>query len=195
VINFEKDSSGRSYQIWKQDQENSCGIASCMMVRSIAFQMSLAESEWAYAVGTFAGAVGISLGARELNAEAPMSLDPNAFPVDDNSLITGMGAFGFLGTQLADALRAEGLKVFEFNLGGKAIRIDDKRISATKPAIALVNWSTIGAHFLAVGRATPNRVSYLDPWTGKVNEQPNNSRFISTYGKRGTVIQAIYVSA
>lgn len=195
MINIQKDSSGRTYQIWLQNQENSCGIACCMMVRSIALQMSLIETEWDYAVTTFAGAVGISLGSHELVAGAPMTLDSSAFSVDDNSLITGMGAFGFLGTQLATALQSEGLNAVEVNKGGKSMKIESNRISSKSPAIALVNWNTVGGHFVAVGRATPNRVSFLDPWTGQVNEQANNGQFISTYGKQGIVVQVIYVSA
>ena len=49
MINIETDSHGRTYQIWKQDQMNSCGVASVWMARGIALQMSFAEEEWGLA--------------------------------------------------------------------------------------------------------------------------------------------------
>jgi NAD(P)-dependent dehydrogenase (short-subunit alcohol dehydrogenase family) len=46
MINIETDSHGRTYEIWKQDQMNSCGVASAWMARGIARQMSFMEEEW-----------------------------------------------------------------------------------------------------------------------------------------------------
>ncbi|MBP8287049.1 MAG: hypothetical protein KAX57_09440 [Rhodoferax sp.] len=49
MINVERDGSGRTYQIWKQNQMNSCGIACMWMARGIARQTSFSEEEWGLA--------------------------------------------------------------------------------------------------------------------------------------------------
>ena len=83
MINIEHDSSGRVYEIWKQNQMNSCGVASVWMARGIARQMSIAEDEWTLAQKVYRSAVGNALAPLGVaSSSGPMTLDPRAFRVD-----------------------------------------------------------------------------------------------------------------
>jgi len=197
MIYIERDSSGRTYQIWKQEQLNSCGVASAWMARGIAWQMSLNESEWDLAQQIYCDA--INNGLAQLCAKSssgPMSLNPGAYPQDQSSMESTIANFGFYGAQLAKALRTEGLKVEHVGFNGQYHAVDSAKISVSKPAIALVYWDNNGGgHFVVVGRATHAAVSFLDPWDGHVNEQPNSSRYRARYGSQGSVGEIIYLSA
>ena len=63
MINIETGIGGRVYQIWQQQQQSSCGVASAWMARGIARQMSFAEEEFELARRIYLGAVNTSLGA------------------------------------------------------------------------------------------------------------------------------------
>lgn len=194
MISIERDTHGRTYQIWQQQQANSCGIASCWMARSIALQMSFAQEEWDYAVRTFASAVGGALGNSGLNPEAPMTLADVS--TDDGGLAAGMSSFGFYGAQLATALRAEGLTVEDTFNNNNAMRIAHNKISLVKPAICLVNWTDgPGGHFIVVGRATSREVTFLDPWDGHANQQSNDGTYVANYGRTGICVEILYVKA
>lgn len=196
MINIENDSHGRTYQIWKQTQENSCGVAAVWMARGIALQMSFAQDEWDLAQQVYRSAVSNSLAPLGVSASGPMSLDPSAFPKDQSSMASTIANFGFFATQLAAAVRAEGLRAE--HVGPKADKsartIDSNKIAINKPAIALVYWDGGGGHFVVVGRCTHSKVSYLDPWTGHVNEQRNNGKYVASSG-RGRIGELIYISA
>jgi len=156
MIYIERDSSGRTYQIWKQEQLNSCGVASAWMARGIAWQMSLNEGEWDLAQQIYCDA--INNGLAQLCAKSssgPMSLNPSAFPQNQSSMESTIANFGFYGAQLAKALRTEGLKVEHVGFNGLYHAVDSAKISVSKPAIALVYWDNNGGgHFVVVGRAT-----------------------------------------
>jgi hypothetical protein len=195
MINIETDSHGRTYQIWKQDQMNSCGVASAWMARGIARQMSFAEEEWDLAQRLYRNAVGDSLAPLGVSAAGPMSLDPSAFPRNQSSMASTVANFGFYAGQLASALRAEGLTVEHVGLKGQPRKIQPNKIAFNKPAIVLVRWEGRGGHFVVVGRCTNSAVSFLDPWDGHVNEQPNNGRYTARYNNQGFINEAIYISA
>ena len=72
MIRLERDSHGRTYQIWQQQQENSCGVACTWMARGIARQASFAEDEWDLAVRMYLGAVAGTLGRLGVSASGPM---------------------------------------------------------------------------------------------------------------------------
>lgn len=190
MVNIETDSHRRTYQIWKQDQAASCGVASVWMARSIARQMSFAETEWDLAVRTYGIAVG--------NALAPLgasrygqSLDPSSFPNSQQTMASTLSNFGFYPRQLVSVLKAEGLKV---HTNSSHIGIIPHYIAINKPAISLVLWDGGGGHFVVVGRCTHSQVSFLDPWVGHVNEQRNNGRYIASYNQ-GSIAVTLYVSA
>lgn len=197
MINIETDSHGRTYQIWKQDQMNSCGVASAWMARGIARRMSYAEEEWDLAQRLYRSAVQNALAPLGVSAAGPMSLDPRAFPRDQSSMASTLANFGFFAAQLAGALRAEGLRVehLGINRTGTSRTIQANKIAIDKPAIALVYWNRGGGHFVVVGRCTGHSVSFLDPWDGRVNEQGNNGRYNARYGNQGLIGEVIYVSA
>ncbi len=197
MINIETDSHGRTYQIWKQNQMNSCGVASTWMARGIARQMSFAEDEWDLAQRVYRSAVQNALAPLGVSASGPMCLDPSAFTTDQSSMASTFANFGLYATQLARAVRAEGLRVEHLGLhaSGTPRTIQPNKIAINKPAIVLVYWNGGGGHFIVVGRCTNRAVSFLDPWDGRVNEQANNARYNARYGGQGLIGEVLYISA
>jgi hypothetical protein len=195
MINIERDSHGRTYQIWKQDQMNSCGVASAWMARGIARQMSYAEGEWELAQRLYRSAVQNAFARLGVSADGPMTLDPRAFPRDQSSMASTVANFGFFASQLATALGAEGLDVDHIGNNGQPRRIRAHRIAINKPAIVLVYWNGGGGHFVVVGRCTDRAASFLDPWDGHVNEQYNNGSYNAPYNNQGLIGEVIYLSA
>ena len=204
MITIETGAGGRVYQIWKQQQASSCGVASCWMARGIARQMSFAEDEWQLATRIFTGAVNTTLaGARTVPA-GPMTVDPRAYRgaterqiTSDFSTLVSVG--GLTDSELARALRNEGLRAETYSNGGGRCRIIDTKIAINKPAISHIVWDSVGnapggGHFVVVGRCTRRHVTFLDPWVGRVVEQDNNGRFNGPSGT-GTIVANIYVSA
>ena len=197
MINIETDSHGRTYQIWKQDQMNSCGVASVWMARGIARRMSFAEEEWDLAQRLYRNAVNNALAPLGVSASGPMTLDPRAFRRDQSSMASTIANFGFFTAQLATALRAEGLRAEHLGINATrtARTIQPNKIAIDKPAIALVYWNRGGGHFVVVGRCTSGAVSFLDPWDGRVNEQRNDGRYNARYNNQGLIGELIYISA
>ncbi len=194
MINIERGVGGRIYQIWQQQQQSSCGVACAWMARGIARQMSFAEEEWDLARRIYLGAVNSSLGAAAAAPTAPMTFDPRANPNNQSSMGGTFANFGLFYTQLASALRSEGLQVSVQHNNGAPIAVVASRIAYNKPAISFVKWTGPGAHFVVVGRCVPNHVTFLDPWTGHINEQPNDGRFRASYNT-GNILVNLYISA
>ncbi|MEP0191017.1 MAG: hypothetical protein ABJP70_10365 [Erythrobacter sp.] len=206
MISIETGAGGRTYQIWKQQQASSCGVASCWMARGIARQMSFAETEWQLAVRIFQGAVNTSLAAAQTVPGGPMTVDPRAYPnateqqiTSDFSTLVSVG--GLTDSEVGRALRNEGLRTqtLATNDTSKPCKVVHNKIAADKPAISLVDLEPIGnapgiLHFVVVGRCTRNHVTFLDPWTGRVTENRNNGRFRGGSGT-GTIVSNIYVRA
>lgn len=196
MINIETDSHGRTYQIWKQDQMNSCGVASAWMARGIARQMSFAEEEWGMAQRLYRNAIDNALAPLGVPENSgPMSLDPRAFARDQSSMASTISRFGFYGDQLARAIRAERLHAEHVSNNGNALGVVPHKIAINKPAIALVYWARRGGHFIVVGRCTSGAISFLDPWDGRINEQGNNGRYQARYGNHGIIGEVIYIHA
>ena len=195
MINIERDSHGRTYQIWKQDQMNSCGVAAVWMARGIARRRSYAEDEWGLAQRLYRSAVQNALAPLGVPSEGAMTLDPNAFSNDQSSMASAVANRGFRAAQLANALRAERLRVEHVGNNGHARRIESHKIAIDKPAIALVYWNRRGGHFVVVGRCTHRAVSFLDPWDGHVNEQYNTGHYYAPYNNQGLIGEVLYVSA
>jgi len=200
MINIETDSHGRTYQIWKQDQPASCGVASAWMARGIVRQMSFAEEEWDLAQRVYAGAVQNALApAGGASTAGPMTMSPVGQPNDQSSFASTFTRFGLFAGQVAAALRNEGITVEHQPLRPTdtfqhARTIEANKIAINKPAIAMVYWRGGGAHFIVVGRCTRSQVSYLDPWDGRVNELPNDSVYRARYGDVGAVGEILYLS-
>ncbi len=195
MISIERDGSGRTYQIWKQNQMNSCGIACMWMARGIARQTSFAEEEWNLAVRLFGAAVGSATARLGVSATGPMSLNPRAFSNNQSSMASAVANFGFYDTQLAAALRADGLRVDTNGLDHHGHIIANK-IAYNRPGIALLQWNPgPGGHFVVVGRCTQRSVSFLDPWDGHVNEQYNTGQYTAPYGGSGQIVSVLSISA
>lgn len=195
MINIATDIFGRTYQIWKQDQMNSCGVASVWMARGIARQMSFREEEWDLAQRLYRNAIDNALAPLGVASSGPMTLNPRAFQRNQNTMASAISRFGFYADQLARAIRAEGLRAEHIDGNGQPLRIVPHKIAINKPAIALVYWNRSGGHFVVVGRCTHQVVSFLDPWDGQVNEQPNNGNYLALYGNQGIIGEVIYISA
>lgn len=204
MISIETGAGGRVYQIWKQQQASSCGVASCWMARGIARQMSFSEDEWPLAVRIFLGAVNSSLAAAATVPGGPMTVDPRAYPNATESQITSdfntlISVGGLTDGELASALRNEGLRAEMRSNNGQRCRVIHDKIAINKPAISHIVWDSVGnapggGHYVVVGRCTRSHVTFLDPWTGHVVENANNGRFQGGSGT-GTIVANIYVSA
>ena len=194
MISIERGVGGRVYQIWQQQQPSSCGVACAWMTRGIARQMSFAEDEWDLARRIYLGAVNAALGAAAATPRAPMTFHSLQNANDQKTMGGTFANFGLFYTQLAAALRNEGLQVNVQHNNGAPISVVANRIAYNKPAISFVKWTGLGAHFIVVGRCTPNHVTFLDPWTGHVNEQPNDGRFRASYNS-GVILVNLYISA
>lgn len=195
MINLEHDSHGRVYQIWQQQQANSCGVASVWMARGIARQMSFAEEEWDLAIRMYRGAVGSALSELGAAAAGPVSFNPASYAANQSTMANTFASFGLYSSQVATSLRNEGLRAELTGLTGTPPKIRHDKIAYNKPAIVLVLWSGGGGHFVVVGRCTPNEVSFLDPWNGHVNQQRNNGQYTAPYGGQGQIAEIIYISA
>jgi hypothetical protein len=165
------------------------------MARGIARRMSFAEDEWALAQRVYRAAVNNALAPLGIGASGPMCLNPAAFRNDQSSMASTIANFGFYAAQLARAIRAEGLHADHLPSPGRPRQVASHRIAIDRPAIALVYWDGGGGHFVVVGRATPGQISFLDPWDGHINEQPNNGRYSARYGGRGQIGELIYMHA
>jgi hypothetical protein len=196
MISIERDSFGRTYEIWKQDQMNSCGVASAWMARGIVMQASINEDEWSLAQRIYHQAVNNALAPLGVpSSSAPMSLNPRAFSNTQGSMASTIANFGFYAGQLAQALRTQGLKVEHIGFNRQPRIVTSTKISLSKPAIVLVCWNGGGGHFLVVGRATRSLISFLDPWDGRVNERPNNGFYHARYNSQGYIGEILYLSA
>ncbi len=195
MISLERDSHGRTYQIWKQQQANSCGVASVWMARGIARQASFAEEEWDLAVRMYQGAVAGALGALGASASGPMTFNPDSYAPNQSTMANTMASFGLYSGQVAASLRNERLRVDHTNLSGTPPKIQHDKIAFNKPAIVLILWDGGGGHFVVVGRCTHNEVSFLDPWNGHVNQQRNDGKYRAPYGGQGSIADIIYISA
>jgi hypothetical protein len=195
MISIEQDTHGRTYQIWKQQQANSCGVASVWMARGIAGQASFAEEEWDLAVRMYMGAVAGALGTLGVSPSGPMTFNPDAYAANQSTMANTFASFGLYAAQVATALRNERLRVDHTTLSGNPPRIAHNKIAYNKPAIVLIAWDGGGGHFVVVGRCTHNEVSFLDPWNGHVNQQRNNGKYSAPYGGQGSIVEILYISA
>ncbi len=197
MIRLERDSHGRTYQIWQQQQVASCGVASVWMARGIARQASFAEEEWDLAVRMYLGVVATTL-AQAIAPAGPVTFDPRLHsPINPNQDTMGntFANYGLSCHQMAAAIRQEGLRVEARGLHGNPPRIMHSKIAFNKPAIAFIDWDGPGGHFVVVGRCTHREVSFIDPWDGHVNQQPNDGRYYAPYGDTGSITQIMYISA
>jgi hypothetical protein len=197
MINIEQDSHGRTYQIWKQEQPTSCGVASIWMARGIARRASFAEEEWGLAMRVYSGVVASALNQAASPSSGPMSINPAAHA--NAGVQSSMGRTfsndGISARQVAAALQNEGLRAERHAVSGNSAHINPHKISISAPAIVFVKWDGPGAHFVVAGRCTAREVSFLDPWDGRVNQQPNNGEYTVRYGGHGRICDIIYLSA
>ena len=191
MITYDTDSDGNVFQIWKQDQVSSCGVASSWMARSLVRQMSFAEDEWELAQRMYRTGVQGALAALGRPTSGPMTYDPRAFDTSQASVGSTFANFGLYGSQVAAALRAEGLNVNHQNSSSLVPHL----LGDTRVAIVLVAWSGGGGHFIVAARVTRGgKIVFLDPWDGRIKEQANNGRYNSHYNNSGSVVETLYLA-
>jgi len=162
-----RDSAGHTYQVWAQEQNASCAIASLWMARSQAKQQSFAEEEWELAWRVYQRVV-IGM-PREFAADSapppPVCINPAAVGNDQVTFYNMFGNFGTFAPQVVQALRSDGLKATQVTGSGFPNTL---------------NSDVIG-----------NNIVYLDPWGGELRELANNGKYLSN----GWIEVLIYVSA
>ena len=201
TVALSQDSAGNTYQIWAQEQPDSCAIASMWMARCQAKQQTFVEEEWELAWRMYQRVVqGVPPGFLK-PAPAPVCIDPNS-PSLFNDQTTFYNMFGMAGTfaaQVVQALRNDGLKATHVVGSGNFQSLNLAKVSDSTPAVVLLGWYYMvngalqrnGGHFVVAVNVLGNRIVYLDPWGGVLNEFGNNTR----YDTNGYIEEIIYVSA
>ena len=196
-----RDSAGHTYQVWAQEQNASCAIASLWMARSQAKQQSFAEEEWELAWRVYQRVV-IGM-PREFAADSapppPVCINPAAVGNDQVTFYNMFGNFGTFAPQVVQALRSDGLKATQVTGSGFPNTLNSAKLSQTTPAIVLLGWYShadgtwkrIGGHFIVAADVIGNNIVYLDPWGGELRELANNGKYLSN----GWIEVLIYVSA
>ncbi|WP_425228369.1 hypothetical protein [Sphingomonas sp.] len=191
TVSIESDSDRNTYEVWKQEQASSCGVASIWMARGLVKQQCIDEDEWPLAQRVFSGAVRGAMNAAG-GDRFPVCYNPGAFPKNQSSMGSTFSQFGLFSSQVATGLQNEGLHA---NFIG-AQSINPVNLGPGKAVIAFVRWRPAGngAHFVCAARMANNgAVVFLDPWDGKVNEQWNNGTYAARYGGVGDILQVINV--
>jgi hypothetical protein len=202
TIVYQQDSKKNTYQIWAQEQANSCAVAAIWMARCQARQMTFAETEWDLAWRLYQHAVvGIpwALSSSASAPTGPMSIDPRAYTASQSSFYNMFGSFGTFAAQVAKVLRSEGLKVTHLPNSGTAQSLNVAKLSQRSPAIVLVGWyatqngrqTRTGGHFVVAAEHINNQIVYLDPWGGNLYELANNAR----YRAPGLIEEVIYLAS
>jgi hypothetical protein len=193
AINLLSDSDGYSYQVWAQEQANSCAVASIWMARGQARQMSIDQDEWSLAWNIYSRVVqGMQLVP---TPPAGRTFDPASHPADQNTFGDMFASFGTYMDQVAQAMSNEGLKTSKtaFSPG---ITVVPNKLADDKPAIVLLGWysggTRNGGHFIVASRKnSAGQIVYLDPWQGRLREMGPGPG----YPGGGRFEQVLYVSA
>ena len=198
MITYSRDSDGNTYEIWKQDQANSCGVASLWMARGLVRQASFAEEEWALAERIFRRAVQSALAPLAQPPMGPQTFVESSDPSRHNqaTMANTFGNLGLYSGQVATAIRNEGMSCQTISFSRGMVRsIDPNKLGERKAAIALIYWHPRGGHFVVAARRAGNgSIVFLDPWSGEVNEQDNDGAYFSTYGSQGVVGEVLYIN-
>lgn len=197
MLGFDSDSDGNLYQVWQQDQANSCAVASTWMARNMIRQSTSAETEWTLAQSMFRTAVNNMFAPLGLNPNGPACFNPNAFAANQNTLANTLAAGGFYPDQLVRVYRSQHIKVnlVERSNPKAPFKLDAKLLSERTPALVAVYWHGGGGHaVIAVRKANSNEIVFLDPGDGKVNEQPNDGTYEAHNGSTGDIGVVLYLS-
>jgi len=187
------DSDGYAYDIWAQEQANSCAVASIWMARNQARQMTINEEEWDLAWRMY----GQVVQGRGLvpSPPAPMSLDPSKFPADQNTFQNMFASAGTFMNQVVAKLKVDGFQATATTWAPGAV-VDTRKLSDTTPAIVLLGWyngttNRSGGHFIVASRVTRSgKVVFLNPWQGQLHELGPGPNF----PQGGVFEQVAYIS-
>lgn len=191
TVSIETDSDNTSFEVWKQEQASSCGVASIWMARGLVKEICLEEGEWELARRVYYGAVRGMMAAAG-GDRFPVCYNPAAFQNNQTSMGATFANFGLFSSQVATGLQSEGLHANVI----AATTINTLNLGPRKAAIAFVRWrpANSGAHFVCAARQASNgKIVFLDPWDGKVNEQFNNGVYNARYGGVGDIAFVVNV--
>ena len=204
TIVLRQDSKKNTYQLWAQDQPASCAIASIWMARSQVKQQTFAETEWELAWRVYQHTVvgiPLALSSSSSTPPAPVSINPSAVSNNQSTFYNMFGSFGTFAPQVAKAVLSDGMKAsFVPNPGNPGLTLNVAKLSQTTPAIVMLGWYSQqangqwqrnGGHFIVAADVIANRIVFLDPWGGVLNEVANNGKYQAT----GWIEEAIYLSA
>ena len=197
TVTIRTDSDGYAYDVWAQEQANSCAVASIWMARNQARQQTINENEWDLAWRMYGQVV------QQMKLipapPAPMSLDPTKFPADQKTFQNMFASAGTYMNQVTQKLINDGLRVTSttgWSSPGSAA-VDTRKLSDATPAIVLLGWyggttTRSGGHFIVASRVTTSgKVVYLNPWEGQLLEQGPGP----TFPQGGLFEQIAYISA
>lgn len=195
MIRFGEDSDKNRFQIWQQEQPESCGVAAIWMARGLVAQKSINEEEWSLAQAVYSQIVGSILQSMDKTKDdAPQTYDPKKQKKETKAHAVANN--GFRAWQLRQALLTQGYACEHFYVPGEKQTIQTSKLADNRPVIALVWWNGGFGHFIvATRRASNGNIVWLDPMDGKVNEQANNGLFQAKWGRSGHIAELLYVSA
>lgn len=200
TIHMRTDSDGHEHQVWAQEQANSCAVAAMWMARNMAMQATMNESEWQLAWRTYRHVVeGMQWDA--IGPPPPaQTLDEAGHAANQDTFENMFATAGTFSTQVAEALRSDGLLVDYVTSRTVMSSLNARRVSEETPAICLFGWYIRdgagrwirrGGHFVVAARvASSGRIVFLNPLGGIIQELRNNGRLPYT----GRLDEVLYIS-
>ena len=190
TYHLRRDRDGNAHGVIQQNQANNCVIASLLMVRNQARQMSYAESQWEIMHRKYREVV------NKLAPDTPpgpMTWSPSEHARDQRTAANMFSNVGTYVSQITSMIRTEGLRVRLVNSRAPLVTA---ALGQSAPAMVAVSWQGGGGHaIVAAGVNSRGQIIYLDPASGTIVELPNNGSFVnSAYGGRGSVFAAWYVN-
>ncbi|WP_425228703.1 hypothetical protein [Sphingomonas sp.] len=196
MVKLDHDSDGNVYEVWKQQQESSCGVASIWMARCLVQQKSINEDEWSLARAVYISVVGQTLAAMDKRKDdGPQSYDATKLPANRETSANAIASGGYSAEQIRTALIGQGLSVDASIPDGAGTPFNASKLGDRRPAVVLVQWKNGAGHFVVAARQSSyGTIVFLDPWDGKVNERPNTTRYRGRYGNAGQIVAVLYLS-
>jgi hypothetical protein len=141
-----RDSSGKTWTVWMQEQDGSCAAASIYMAIAMRKLQTLAGGEKKYI--------------------AQMSSSGSTYA----DFLLGVGNRSM--NQIGEIISRNGLKVSTNYASAEGLKGILGRASANRPVIVNVAWNDGGAHQIVCAGKSKALYIFLDPWFGLVEQDP-----------------------
>jgi hypothetical protein len=191
TIVFRTDSDHQIYQIWAQEQNASCAVASIWMARNQAKQQTVNEEEWTLAWSMYEEVVA-NIPLALAVEPSPVTFDPTQHQNDQSTMGDMFSVAGTYMSQVATKLQLDGLNVTH----SSSTAVIPSQLSYRRPAIILLGWYNgnvrNGGHFIVASQVnSQGAIVYLDPWGGELREMGPGPSYIGN----GQFEEILYVSA